>query len=357
MSHRFFTSLAIAALASVPLAAQAPAVKSAANPAPAAAAKPAQKPWTPPKTSWGDPDLQGQWPATANIPMQRPANLGERATLTDEELAQREKQAQKQSEADSEEFSSPSGNVTINPPSYWVEHGKPNRQASLVVDPPNGRIPALTAAGTAAVKALNGGRGPGNHFPSVVDSWTDFDIYSRCITRGLVSSMLPTLYNFGNEIVQAPGYVVIRNEMIHETRVIPLDGRPHIGKNIALYMGDSRGHFEGNTLVVETTNLKDQPGVGGGLFTNAAKVVERFTRISQNELSYDITIDDPNTWTKPWTIHMPYKLDPHYTIYEYACHEGNYMMLDALTGARDLEKKGQSTKVDRGPAGGALPNQ
>jgi hypothetical protein len=287
--------------------------------------------------------------------MQRPANLGERAALTDEELAQREKQAQRQSEADSEEFVKGSGTVTINPPSYWVEHGKPNRQASLIVDPPNGRTPPLTAAGQAAVKALNGGRGPGNHFPSVVDSWTDFDIYSRCITRGIVSSMLPTLYNFGNEIVQAPGYVVIRNEMIHETRVIPLDGRPHIGKNIALYMGDSRGHFEGNTLVVETTNLKDQPGVGGGLFTDAAKLVERFTRISQNELRYDLTINDPNTWTKPWTIHMPYQLDPHYTIYEYACHEGNYMMLDALTGARDLEKKGQSTKVDRGPAGGALP--
>ena len=250
-----------------------------------------------------------------------------------------------------------SGNVTINPPSYWVEHGKPDRQASLMVDPPNGRVPPLTRRAQAAVKALNGGRGPGNHFPTVVDSWTDFDIYSRCITRGVVSSMLPTLYNFGNQILQAPGYVVIRNEMIHETRVIPLDGRPHIGKDIALYMGDSRGHFEGNTLVVETTNLKDQPGIGGGLFTDAAKLAERFTRVSQNELSYDITINDPNTWTKPWTIHMPYKLDPHYKIYEYACHEGNYMMLDALSGARDLEKKGQSTKVDRGAAGGALPNQ
>ena len=111
-------------------------------------------------------------------------------------------------------------------------------------------------------------------------------------------------------------------------------------------MGDSRGHWEGNTLVVETTNLKDQPGVGGGLFTDAAVLTERFTRISPNELSYDLTVNDPKTWTKPWTLHMPYKLDPSYKIYEYACHEGNYMMLDALTGARDLEKKGQSTKVD-----------
>jgi hypothetical protein len=316
---------------------------------------PAKKPWTPPKTSWGDPDLQGQWPATANIPMQRPASLGERAVLTDEELAEREKQAQKQSEADSEEFAKGSGSVTINPPSYWVEHGKPDRQASLVVDPPNGRIPPLTPAGQAAVKALNDGRGPGSHFPDKVDSWFDFDIYSRCITRGIVSSMLPTLYNFGNEIIQAPGYVVIRNEMIHETRVIPLDGRPHPGKDVVMYMGDSRGHWEGNTLVVETTNLKDQPGTSGGLFTDAAVLTERFARTSPNELSYDLTVNDPKTWTKPWTLHMPYKLDPHYKIYEYACHEGNYMMLDSLSGARELEKKGQTTKVDRSDTGAPLP--
>ena len=139
---------------------------------------------------------------------------------------------------DGEEFAK-GGDVTINPPSYWVEHGKPERQASLVVDPPNGRIPPLTPEGQAAVKALRGGLGPGSHFPDKVDSWEDFDIYSRCITRGMVSSMLPTLYNFGNEILQAPGYVMIRNEMIHETRVIPLDGRPHVGKGIA----DLHGRF------------------------------------------------------------------------------------------------------------------
>ena len=213
------------------------------------------------------------------------------------------------------------------------------------MDPPNGRIPPLTPEGQAAVHALRGGLGPGSHFPDKVDSWEDFDIYSRCITRGMVNSMLPTLYNFGNEILQAPGYVVIRNEMIHETRVIPLDRRPHVGKGIRTYMGDSRGHWEGNTLVVETTNLKDQPGVGGGLFSDAAVLTERFKRISPNELSYDLTVNDPKTWTRPWTLHMPYKLDPSYKIYEYACHEGNYMMLDALSGARDKEKNGESTKV------------
>jgi hypothetical protein len=334
----------LAALSSWPALAQVQTAK-AASPAPKTTSS--KTAWTPPKTPWGDPDLQGQWPATARIPLQRPVSLGERAVLTDAELAQRESQFQKEAAADSEEFAKGSGDVTINPPSYWQERGKPDRQASLVVDPPNGRIPPLTPEGQAAVKALRGGLGPGSHFPDKVDSWEDFDIYSRCITRGLVSSMLPTLYNFGNEIIQAPGYVVIRNEMIHETRVIPLDGRPHVGKGVVMYMGDSRGHWEGNTLVVETTNLKDQPGTGGGLFTDAAVLTERFTRISQNELGYDLTVNDPKTWTKPWTLHMPYKLDPSYKIYEYACHEGNYMMLDALSGARDLEKKGQSTKVDR----------
>jgi hypothetical protein len=318
-------------------------------PLPAQTAKPVAKTskgYTAPKTPWGDPDLQGQWPATANIPMQRPANLGTRATLTDEELKQREAQAARTAEGDSEEFVSTNDTVNINPPGYWVEHGKPNAQASLVVDPPNGRIPALTPAGAAYAKSLRNGLGPGSHFPEKVDTWEDFDFYSRCITRGLVSSMLPTLYNFGNEIVQAPGVVVIRNEMIHETRVIPLDGRPHVGKGLQTYIGDSRGHWEGDTLVVETTNLNNKTGTGGGYFSDAAVLTERFRRVAKDELTYDLTVNDPKTWTAPFTIHMPYKEDPSYTIYEYACHEGNYMMIDALTGARTLEKEGVQVKVD-----------
>jgi len=325
------------------------AILFAALPVVAQTAKPeakASKSYTAPKTPWGDPDLQGPWPATANIPMQRPANLGERATLTPEELKQRESQAARTAEADSEEFISSETTVNINPPGYWVEHGKPNAQASLVVDPPNGRIPPLTPEGQAYAKSLRNGLGPGSHFPDKVDSWEDFDFYSRCITRGLVSSMLPTLYNFGNQIVQAPGYVAIRNEMIHETRVIPLDGRAHVGKSLRTYMGDSRGRWEGDTLVVETTNLNNKTGTGGGFFSDAAVLTERFRRTAKDELSYDLTVNDPKTWTKPFTIHMPYKEDPSYTIYEYACHEGNYMMTDALTGARELEKEGTNTKVD-----------
>jgi len=339
MKHRFLASLAIAAWALAPVKGQ--------NPLGTGARTPTNKQiWMPPKTSWGDPDLQGQWPASANIPMQRPASLGDKAALTDEELEQREEQAQKQTEADHETFAKSGGAVPVNPPTYWQERGKPSRQTSLVVDPPNGRIPPLTAEGEKMIKEFRGGRGPGQKFPKTIDTWEDFDSYSRCISRGVVSSMLPYIYNFGNEIIQAPGYVVIRNEMIHEARVIRLDGSLHVGKKILMYMGDSRGHWEGNTLVVETTNLKELPGVGDGLFSDAARLVERFTRVAPDELSYDVTINDPKTWTRPWTIHMPYKLDPSYIIYEYACHEGNYMMKDALANARDAEKQVTGARID-----------
>src|SRR6202171_4827106 len=343
MSHRLLTVASAVCVAILPAAGQAPS--SAAKTA--AAAKTA-KPFTPPKTPWGDPDIQGQWPADANIPMQRPLTLAEKGALSAEELAKREEQFRKQAEQDNEEFVPAKGGVTtINPPGYWVEHTKPHAQTSLVVDPPDGRIPALTLEGQKRLKELRGGLGPGSHFPSVVNSWEDFDIYSRCISRGLLSSMLPTLYNFGNQIVQAPGYVAICHEMIRETRVIPLDGRPHPGPNIRSYMGDSRGHWEGNTLVVETTNFNGQIGIGSsGPTTEALTIVERFTRVAPDELSYDGTISDPGTWTKPWKIHMPYKLDPKYVVYEYACHEGNYMMLNSLKGAREREKAGLDTKVD-----------
>lgn len=306
------------------------------------------KPFTPPKTPWGEPDLQGEWPASANIPMQRPQNVGDESKLTPAQLAQRQQEFAQQAANDHQEFASSGGKVTINPPSYWVEHGTPNQQTSLVVDPPDGRIPALTPEAEQRMHALRGGRGPASHFPDIVNSPGDFDIYSRCISRGLLSSMLPTLYNFGNEIVQTPGYVVIRNEMIHEARVIPTDGRPPVGPNIRTYMGNSVGHWEGNTLVVVTTNFNGKISVGGGAPpTEALKIVERFTRTAPDQLSYDATISDPGTWVRPWSIHMPYKLDPSYKIYEYACHEGNYMMLNALKGAREREKEGKDTKVLR----------
>ena len=194
-------------------------------------------------------------------------------------------------------------------------------------------------------RAVRDGLGP----PSLggvekrADSWEDFDLWGRCITKGLIGSMLPgNLYNKGNQIIQAPGFVVIRNEMVHETRIVPLDGRPHVGQALRTYMGDGRGHWEGNTLVIETTNFRKDIGMNGinqALLTDKLRIVERLTRTAADELSYDATVEDPGTWAVPWTMHVPYKMDPEYTLYEYACHEANYGLLDILKGACETERK------------------
>jgi hypothetical protein len=190
-------------------------------------------------------------------------------------------------------------------------------------------------ARAAELRASREGRGP-------ADSYTDRSLYDRCITRGIAGSVLPVIYNNGNVIVQAPGYVAFVNEMIHETRVIPLDGRPHLQSDIKLWMGDSRGRFEGTTLVVETTNLTDRTGIGlnggGGRHSDALEVTERFTRIDDDTISYSMTIDDPQTWTQPWTVQFPLERDDEYGMYEYACHEGNYAMFNILSGARADER-------------------
>lgn len=300
------------------------------------------KAYTPPKTPWGEPDLQGNWPAQFNIPRERGANA---AALSDEEVAQRQAQTAKQFEA-RQQAPANARAVGIGPPSNFSEIALPHKQLSLVVDPPDGKMPPLTQQARAILQAERGGLGPGQHFPDKVDSWVDFDYYSRCITRGFPSTMLYTLYNYGNEIVQSPGYVVIRAEMVHEQRIIPTDGRKHVGKDIKTYMGSSVGHWEGNTLVVETTNLKPESG-SGARYSDEAKVTERFTRTAPDQLLWEATINDTNVWTKPYTLRYPFKLDPDYKVYEYACHEGNYMMLDSLQGARALEKEGLATTVVR----------
>ena len=305
------------------------------------------KAWTPPKTPWGDPDLQGIWPGNMGVPLQRAKNLGERTVLTDEEFAQRQAQANRQAQGDLEERASGSGRAGIGPPSYWTERGKPSRQTSMIVDPPDGRLPPLTPEAEKLRKEARGGRGFPAEWRGEADTWEDMNLYYRCITRGLLGSIIPVVYNNGNQILQAPGYVVFRNEMIHESRVIPLDGRPHAGPNIRMYMGDSRGHWEGATLVVETTNFTDKTSIGsngagyngeGGRHSEALRVVERFTRVDESTINYEATIDDPKTWTKPWTLLIPLKQNSEYQFLEYACHEGNYAMTDMLSGARAEEK-------------------
>jgi hypothetical protein len=319
----------------------------------------AGKPWTPTKTAWGDPDLQGVWTSTEMIgtPMQRPENLKDKTEVTPEEFARREARSKADEEFDSAEFVGPQtrcdpnrgglGNtpdtckdgVSIGPPLYWQDRGKPQRQASLVVDPPNGRIPPLTPEAQKLVAA----RAQARRARGVADSYEDRSLWERCITRGVLGSILPGGYNNGNQIVQAPGMVVLRNEMIHETRFIPMDGRPHLAAKIRTVMGDSRGHWEGNTLVVETTNFSEQPLINNVPNSEALRLIERFTASDADTLQYQVTVDDPQTWTKPWTISFPLKHEKGYQLFEYACHEGNYYMYDALSGAR-AEEKAKATK-------------
>ena len=281
-----------------------------------------QAPYAVPRTPWGDPDLQGLWPGTAmmGVPMERPLPpSGARAG------------------------GPTGGGAGLGPPGHWGERGLPQQQTSLVVDPPDGRIPPMTEEGkrrTAAVPRTwyydNDGGGP-------FAAPTDLSAYDRCITRGVVGSMLPVGYNAGNEIVQAPGVLALRNEMIHETRVIPLDGRPHVSPVLRHYMGDTRGRWEGDTLVLDTTNLTDKTGVGANgraLFHSAAmRLTERFTRTAGDTLQYTITIDDPQLWTRPWTMSFPLTRDDGYGMFEYACHEGNYGLRNMLSASRADEKR------------------
>ncbi len=305
--------------------------------------------YTAPRTAWGDPDLTGKWPSTemVGVPMQRDERLGTRNVLNDEEYAERVRRAAEQQEADNADFeletaaSTPGGDVggPVSPPPHWLERGQPQRQASLIVDPPNGRMPAFTEraqARQAALREYRQSRGP-------ADSYTDRSNYDRCITRGLAGSMLPVIYNNGTQIFQSPGYVAIVNEMIHETRIVPLDGRPHVSPAIEMWMGDSVGHFEGDTLVVVTKNFTDRTGVGvnggGQRHSEALTITERFTRIADDVIDYQLTVDDPQTWVSPWTMQFPLKRDDGYGMFEYACHEGNLAMFNILSGHRAEERE------------------
>jgi len=231
------------------------------------------------------------------------------------------------------------------PPSHWLETRRRIRQTSLIVDPPDGRLPALTPQ---AVQRRIERRPFLGDLTGEIDSYAELDVHLRCITRGLLGSILPTVTGNGNQIVQAPGYIVLRHEIIHEARVIPLDGRPHPGPRVRLYMGDSRGRWEGDTLVVETTNFTDKVAIGTnaeasnpfspGYHSQALRMTERFTRTGENTLEYRATVDDPETWTRPWTILLPLTRSDRYQLHEYACHEGNYAMRHILSGARADEE-------------------
>jgi len=294
-------------------------------PAETTAAKVKDPNWKAPRTAWGHPDLTGIWTSDdmRGIPTTRPADQSGRESLTAEEFARR---------AGGDEASR---DLAVNQETVLRnEFGvRTFGYTSFVVDPPDGQLPALTPAGLAKQRASLGvgtfGNRPFNDFE-------DFTLYDRCITRG-VGGIFPVLYGNGLRIMQTPGEVIISYEMIHDTRVIPLDGRPHVGAGIRQYMGDARGHWDGDTLVVETTNFTDRVGFMGPN-SDKLRLTERFTRIDPQMIDYRIRVDDPVMYTAPFTIRFTITQQPGYQLYEYSCHEGNGAVGNALSGERAYEK-------------------
>ncbi|HXD75320.1 MAG TPA: hypothetical protein VN628_16345 [Vicinamibacterales bacterium] len=311
----------------------------------AAQTKPSPRSYTPPKTAWGEPDLRGTYTSDnfIGVPFERPAQYGDRQMLTDAEFEAKEKANEEQvakdlSEKPESKFEE--DEAANNAPRHWLERGtKLSHATSLVIDPPNGRLPALTPAGQARA-ALGRAR-----FFRQNDAAEFHSYYDRCITRGVISSILPAIYGNGTRILQGPGYVVIQNEMIHEDRVIPTgSSAPRLGKNIHLYMGDPRGHWEANTLVVDSTNFTDKVGVGGGgQPSRNLHLIEKFTRTAQDTIHYEFTVDDPDTYAAKWTAALDLTGKPGYEIYEYACHEGNYGLRNMLSASRADDRATQSS--------------
>jgi hypothetical protein len=310
---------------------------------PAAAGRPS-KPYVVPRTPWGEPDLQGTFSNRTITPFERPANVGGREFFTPEEVAALEKRAEEQS-GDEERSKGTRSDVERAYNDFWWDRGTKvtTLRTSLVVDPPDGRVPPLTeeAKQRAAEERTRpvhrsvgvGGRG--------TDSWLDRSLFERCITRGMPGAMSPTAYNNNYRITQAPGIVAMQIEMLGGARVIPTDGRARLTGSIRHLMGDSVGHWEGDTLVVETTNFTDK-----ALYRGAAEnlhLVERFTRVGPDELEYRVTINDPTTFTRPWTLAIPF-VDIGEEMFEYACHEGNYGMEGILSGAREEERRASEAK-------------
>jgi hypothetical protein len=297
---------------------------------PAAKAKDAKAAWKMPRMADGHPDLQGVWTTSTLTPLERPAEFGDKAFMTAAEAAEYEK---RMAEFEKHELGSKGRDGELVPYNdFWTERNNKivgSRRTSLIVDPPDGKIPSLTAQAKKTVEART--KYLKEH---PLDGPEDLDLSMRCITRGL--PQLPAAYNNNHQIVQAPGYVAILSERIHDARVIPLDGRPHLPPSIRTYMGDSRGHWEGDTLIVDTTNFTEKYSFRGS--DKNLHLIERFTRVDADTINYEFTIDDPTAFTKPWTAQLPLQAI-NSLVYEYACHEGNYGMTGALKGARVEEKR------------------
>lgn len=299
--------------------------------------------WTQ-RTSWGDLDLQGEWTTEGEygVPLERPREFGTRQFLSDEEYAKRLADVEERNERDLRTVKVLEGEVEAPnaPIPHWREYDTDSRRTSLVIDPPEGRLPPRTADAAPPPVQRCGSLQRGEP----CDSYKDYGLGVRCIVHGggFPDAMFPAVYNANFRIVQAPGVVAITYELIHDTRIIPIDSSPQaerLSPAIRMYMGDARGHFEGATLVVETTNLKT--GTRGA--TPDLRLVERFTRVSKDSIEYQVTFVDPRTWTAPWTAALDMKARPNDAgVFEYACHEGNFGMRNMLSTARYLERQATS---------------
>jgi len=294
--------------------------------------------WTQPLTPWGDPDLQGTWPINhlTGVPLQRDPALGERRFLNEAEMQERTSQYAERSERLGNEVE---GNQLGM--GHWVEWGQLNNIASLIIEPSNGQLPALTAEGERRRALMRSGWMEDIPF----DHYNDFDNWDRCITRSLPASMLPSYYNAGIQILQSPGYVILRLEMIHEVRIVPVDGRPQVDEGTKAWLGYSNGHWEGNTLVVETRNFNGRGSstnihtIGSPPYNNTPiseeyVLTERFTRTGPDTLTYQATVHDPVIWTADWTVELPWVRDDDYFLYEYACAEDNVMIRNYINSSR-----------------------
>ena len=288
------------------------------------------------RTPWGDPDLQGMWPSgsVVMVPFERFEALGTRAMLTEEEHAAYEQKMVAMMKRRAA--------VSTGPSQVFGEFGWPTRQASLVVDPEDGRLPPMTDDGARRAEEWRTKAAPTYPYAGV----EDFRPYDRCISRGVLGSAFPNVYASVIGILQTPGFVIINHEMVHETRVIPLDGRPHIASGIRQWMGDSRGRWDGDTLVVETTNFNGRTGSywrngDGNPTTEAMRLVERIRLRNDKTLDYEVRVEDAETWTQPWTVAFSLPRDDDYVIYEYACHEGNYALTNMLRTVRAAERATQ----------------
>jgi hypothetical protein len=278
--------------------------------------------WNVPRTTWGHPDLEGIWTTDdmRGVPMSRPQQFGSRMYLTDEEFAARAQQRDTAREIDDARTGT-----------FRNEEGTRDfGYTSRVIDPPDGRMPDLTAA----AQARRASQPRGSFGLGPWEKVQDFSLYDRCITRGAVGSLMPAVYGNGARILQTPDSVVISYEMVHDTRVIPLDNRPHVADGLQLWMGDSRGRWDGDTLVIESRNFTDRTAVGGAPHSEQLRMVERFTRIDPEMIDYEVRIDDAATFTQPWTMRMTLTSQPGYQIYEYGCHEGNNAMRNVLSAER-----------------------